>query len=153
MYANPYSQRPYPDYCRGIYIKVDIMVIMKTILVDAVDTFVVNGKINDAMHEMLEEFKEPKVIVTNADDSQLEEFGLIDLPYELFTLKHQPDKDKIEYFETLLKQYNLQPDEVVYFEHNPDAVRSAEENGISSYLYDPDKKDLAALKEFLITNI
>jgi len=40
-------------------------------------------------------------------------------------------------------------DDVVYFEHNADAVKSAESVGITAYNYDKDKKDLEALKKFL----
>jgi len=40
----------------------------------------------------------------------------------------------------------------VYFEHNPEAVISAQSAGIISYHYDPEKKDLESLKEFLDKN-
>jgi len=126
---------------------------MKTILVDAVDTFVIEGEgINREMYKLLETYPNRKIILTNANDEQIVKYGLIDLPYELFTLKHNPDKVDPDYFKQMLEHFNLKPEEVIYFEHNPEAVKSAESVGIISYHYDPEKKDLEALKEFLDNN-
>jgi HAD superfamily hydrolase (TIGR01509 family) len=125
----------------------------KTILVDAVNTFVVDGKINQELHELVETYPNKKIILTNADDEQIKEFGLENLPYELFTLKHNPDKVDPEYFTKMLEEYNLKPDEVIYFEHNRDAVKSAESVGIKTHYYDKDKKDLNILKQFLDSNL
>ncbi len=80
------------------------------------------------------------------------EFGLTDLPYELFTLKHNPDKPDPSYFKTMLAHFDLKPEEVIYFEHNPDAVKSAESIGIVSHHYDAEKKNLVALEDFLKMN-
>lgn len=126
---------------------------MKTILVDAVDAFVIEGKrIYKPLHDLLEKYPNRKIILTNANDEQMVEFGLTNLPYELFTLKHNPDKTEPKYFETMLKHFNLKTENVVYFEHNPEAVKSAESVGIISYYYDPEKKDMDALKLFLDNN-
>ena len=48
---------------------------------------------------------------------------------------------------------NLDGCDVVYFEHNPDAVKSAWLVGIVSYFYDNDAKDLRGLKDFLDKNL
>lgn len=126
---------------------------MKTILVDAVDTFVIEGKgIYKPLFDLLEKYPNRKIVLTNANDEQMVEFGLTNLPYELFTLKYNPDKVDPKYFETMLKNFNLKTDDVVYFEHNPEAVKSAESVGILSYYYDPEKKDMDALKLFLDNN-
>ena len=125
---------------------------MKTILVDAVGTFVVDTKINEEMHKLLETYPNKKIIVTNANDEQLVTFGLTNMPYEMFTLKHNPDKDNPKYFEALLNNYNLKVEDVIYFEHSQEAVDSAKSLGITSYFYDADKKDLEALKNFLDSN-
>lgn len=126
---------------------------MKTILVDAVGTFVTEGQgIFQPLFQLLEQYPNRKLILTNADDDQMVTFGLINLPYELFTLKHNPDKTDPKYFQQMLQNFNLDSKDVVYFEHNPEAVKSAESVGIKSYLYDPDKKDLTALKNFLDKN-
>ncbi len=127
---------------------------MKTILVDAVDTFVSDqGIIFKEMQDVLDAFENPKVIVSGADDEQFKVWNLDKMPYEVFTLKHNPEKTDPKYFETLLSHFGLSKDDVVYFEHNPKAVESAQSCGISSYYYDPETKDLEALKEFLTQNL
>lgn len=69
---------------------------MKTILVDAVDAFVIGGEnsfsIFEPMREMLDEFPNTKILLTGADDEQFQKFGLDKMPYEVFTLKHNPEK-------------------------------------------------------------
>ena len=130
---------------------------MKTILVDAVDGFVIeteNGfQIFKEMRDLLETFPNRKIILTGANDEQYKKFGLDKMPYEVFTLKHNPEKTDPKYFETMLQHFDLSKNEVVYFEHNPEAVKSAESIGIKSYYYDPEKKDLEVLKKFLSENL
>lgn len=127
---------------------------MKTILVDAVDCFVSEeGKVFGEMHALLETYPNKKIILTGANDEQFKLFGLDKMPYEVFTLKHDPEKSDRRYYELMLKHFNLNKDSVIYFEHSPKAVESAISAGITSYFYDNDKKDLDALKEFLDSNI
>lgn len=127
---------------------------MKTILVDAVDCFVSDtGKILKEMHELLETYPSRKIILTGANDKQFKQFGLDKMPYEVFTLKHNPEKTDPSYYEKMLEHFGLSKDEVIYFEHNPEAVKSAQSAGLNSYFFDYDKKDLAALKEFLDQNL
>lgn len=130
---------------------------MKTILVDAVDGFVIETEsgfqIFKEMHDLLETFPNRKIILTGANDEQYKKFGLDKMPYKVFTLKHNPEKTDPKYFETMLQHFGLSKDEIVYFEHNPEAVKSAESVGIKSYYYDPEKKDLVALKGFLTENL
>ncbi len=129
---------------------------MKTILVDAVDALVIESegtfKTFKEMYDLLESFVNRKIILTGANDKQFKKFGLDKMPYEVFTLKHNPEKTDPKYFEIMLKHFGLGKDDVVYFEHNPEAVKSAESIGIKSYYYDPEKKDLEALKKFLDEN-
>ena len=49
----------------------------------------------------------------------------------------------------MLEHFNLNAGDVIYFEHNLDAVKSAEAVGIVTYHYDKDTKDLIGLKEFI----
>lgn len=126
---------------------------MKTILVDAAKAFVVDGKVDEDLHNLLETYDNPKVILTNANDEQLVEFGIVDMPYEVFTLKHDPDKTDPEYYKTFLDEYSLNPSDVIYFEHSQEAVESAKSLGIATFFYDPNNKDLSALKEFLDSNL
>ncbi len=130
---------------------------MKTILVDAVDAFVVerNGafEIFQGMHDLLETFQNRKILLTGANDEQFKQFGLDKMPYEVFTLKHNPEKTDAEYYRKMLAHFGLSADDVVYFEHNPEAVKSAESVRIKTHYYDPEKKDLEALKDFLAENL
>jgi FMN phosphatase YigB (HAD superfamily) len=71
------------------------------------------------------------------------------MPYEVFTLKHNPDKVDPEYFKTMLAHFNLLSEDVVYFEHSSEAVKTAQSIGIKSYFYDAETKDLDSLKKFL----
>lgn len=127
---------------------------MKTILVDAFNTFVIAGHgINEQMHEMLELYPNRKIIVSNANDEEVISLGMTNLPYEFFSLKHEPNKTDPKYFEILFEKLNLSKENVVYFEHNEDAVKSAQSLGIKTFHYDKDKKDLLALKNFLNENL
>jgi len=130
---------------------------MKTILVDAAYCFTIekDGKfeIFQDMYKLLETYPNMKIILTGANDEQKERFALNNVPYEVFTLKHNPEKADPEYYKILLKTFNLSKDEVVYFEHNADAVKSAQLVGINTYFYDNDKKDLKSIKIFLDKNL
>ena len=76
-------------------------------------------------------------------------FDLNNLPYDIFTLKHNPEKTDPRYYETMLKHFKLEAKDVIYFEHNESAVKSAQLAGIKTFHYDKDKKDLDALKIFI----
>ncbi|MCR4334726.1 MAG: HAD hydrolase-like protein [Patescibacteria group bacterium] len=126
---------------------------MKTILVDAVDTFVVeteNGfEIFEPMRKMLDEFPNTKIILTGANDEQFKKFGLDKMPYEVFTLKHDPEKTNPEYYKKMLEHFNLKSEDVVYFEHNPEAVKSAQSIGIKTHFWDNERRPLRELAIFL----
>ncbi len=130
---------------------------MKTILVDAVYTFVIESegafKIFKQMHDLLETFPNRKIILTGANDEQFKKSNLDKMPYEVFTLKHNPEKTDPKYYETMIKHFNLSKDGVVYFEHDENAVKSAQSVGIKTYYYDSEKKDLIALRNFLTENL
>lgn len=127
---------------------------MKTILVDAINGFVLeDGTIFKQMHDLLETYPNPKIVLTGANDEQFKKFNLDKVPYDVFTLKHDPEKTDPKYFEILLEKYDLTPGEVVYFEHSREACNSAESLGISTYFYDHHDQDLVALKVFFDSNI
>ena len=106
---------------------------MKTLLVDAVDAFVIESEgIFKEMHGLLETYPNPKIILTGANDEQFKTFGLDTMPYEVFTLKHDPEKTNPAYFEKMLAHFGLKPEDVVYFEHDEKAVRSAKKNMIKA---------------------
>ena len=130
---------------------------MKTILVDAIDAFVVENEdgsfeIFEEMKKMLEEFPNTKIILTGANDEQVKTFGFDKMPYEVFTLKHEPEKTDPEYFKKMLEHFNLEAEDVVYFEHNPKAVESAKSVGIKTHFWDNEKRPLRELAIFLEHN-
>ncbi|MGV8150302.1 MAG: HAD-IA family hydrolase [Candidatus Woesearchaeota archaeon] len=125
----------------------------KTILVDAVDTYIIEGEgVFEEMHELLETYPNRKIVVTNANDEEIPLYSVDKSRYEFYTLKHKPNKTDPEYFKKLFKHFNLNAEDVIYFEHNIDAVKAAQSIGIKSHYYDPEKKDLKSLKKFLDEN-
>jgi HAD superfamily hydrolase (TIGR01509 family) len=127
---------------------------MKTILVDAVGCLVSNtGEVFKEMYDLLETYPHRKIILTGADDEQMAEFGLNDIPYEVFTLKHTPEKTDPEYYKKMLNHFDLEASDVIYFEHNLEAVESAQSVGIKTYFFDGKKRDLHTLKKFIDSNI
>lgn len=127
---------------------------MKTILVDAINGLILeDGSVFQEMYTLLETYPHNKIVLTGANDEQFKQFNLDQSPYEVFTLKHDPEKTDPRYFEILLQHYGLTADEVVYFEHNPEAAKTAASMGIATYFYDHTKQDLAALRAFLDQNL
>ncbi len=127
---------------------------MKIILVDAVNVFVSKeGKIFEEMSELLEEYPNRKIILTGADEKQQVVFGLDKMPYEVFTLNHNPEKIDPSYYRKTLEYFNLDSEDVIYFEHDKAAVESAESVGIKTYYYNKDKRDVVDLKGFLDNNV
>lgn len=127
---------------------------MKTILVDAINGLILeDGSILAEMHDMLEAYPNPKIVLTGANDEQWRQFKLDDSPYEVFTLKHNPEKTDPKYFKILFEKYGLKAEDVVYFEHNKEAAKTAESVGITTYFYDHTKEDMNALKQFLDENL
>jgi len=123
---------------------------MKTILVDAINGLVLeDGSILEPMHKLLESYPNNKIVLTGANDEQFKQFKLNQVPYEVFTLKHDPEKTDPQYFKILLEKYSLKADDVVYFEHNAEAAKTAESAGIPTYFYDHTREDMDALKRFL----
>lgn len=130
---------------------------MKTILVDAVYSFVIptgNGfGIHEEMRDLLDTFPNRKIILTGANEAQWKKYGLDKMPYEVFTQKHNPEKFDPKYYEILLRHFGLSKDDVVYFEHDERAVASARSLGIPTYHYDEKSSDLGTLKSFLVEHL
>lgn len=126
---------------------------MKTILVDAVNTLIIKDEgIYKPIFDLLETYPNEKIILTNANDEQLETSNFLNWPYDFFSLKHNPDKVEPEYFKIMLETLKLKKEDVIYFEHSPKAVESARSVGIVTYHY-YQKKDVKALKSFLDDNL
>lgn len=130
---------------------------MKTIFVDAVETLLIEAPegftLDRNIVALLESFPNTKCVLTSANDEQWSEFGLDKAPYETFTLKHNPEKADPKYYEIALEHFGLSAADVVYIEHSESAVKSAESVGILSYRYDETKRDIEALRRFLVANL
>jgi FMN phosphatase YigB (HAD superfamily) len=127
---------------------------MKTILVDAIDTLVIKGQgIDQEIFDLLESFPNRKIVLTNATEERMAEPDFAEVPYEIFTLSNDPSKTDPEYFTMMLSHLGLEVGDVVYFEHNPEAVKSAESVGIKTHYFDKDKRDLESLENFLKNNL
>lgn len=127
---------------------------MKTILVDAWNTLVVEGEgVSKSLFELLETYPNRKIVLTNANEEKQKELGLDAVPYEMFTLGNNPPKTDPSYFEKMLAHFGLTTADVMYFEHNAEAVKSAQSAGITAYHFDHEKRDLAALKTYLDANL
>lgn len=123
---------------------------MKVVLVDAINGLMQkDGTVFQRMYDLLEAYPHRKIVLTGANDEQIKQYNLSELPYELFTLKHDPEKTDPAYYRTLLEKYNLSPEGTMYFEHKQEAVESARSVGIPTYYYDHTQQDLASLKTFL----
>jgi HAD superfamily hydrolase (TIGR01509 family) len=125
---------------------------MKTILVDAWNTFVTSDGINNEMQQLLDTYKNPKIIVTNANADELITFGIVNMPYPVFSLAHNPNKSNPSYFEQLLSKYSLSKSEVIYFEHNEEAFNAAQSLNIKT-LWLKSGSPLIKLKQFLDNNL
>ena len=125
---------------------------MKIILVDAWNTFIKDKKIDSTIYKLLESFKNKKIILTNANDQELINYGIINMPYEVFSLSHKPNKDNPLYFKSLIKKYNLFINDLIYIEHNKEAVKSAKSLGINTYHYIP-MESTDKLSQFLLNSL
>ena len=56
------------------------------------------------MQVLLDSFPNRKIILTGANDEQFKEFGLDRMPYEVFTLKHDPEKTDSQYYQLMLQK-------------------------------------------------
>lgn len=127
---------------------------MKTILVDAINGLIrEDGTVFKEMQDLFDSYPNRKIVLTGANDEQFKKFNLDKCPYEVFTLKHDPEKTDVRYWHILLDAYNLKPEDTIYFEHDKQAAETAQSVGIPTYFYDHTKEDLVALKEFVDANV
>jgi len=124
---------------------------MKKILaVDAVGCLVdLNGNINNDIFKMINEYKNKKIILTNANDEEKKIF-LKNISDEIFSLKHNPEKIDPTYYEKFLSKFQIKAENVIYFEHDIQAVNSAKLNGILTHHYDG---NINNLNQFLKKNL
>ena len=125
---------------------------MKTILVDAWNTFVTANGIDLDLKKLLDTFPNRKIILTNAKKQECITYGIVNMPYEVFSLEHNPNKTDKAYFLKMLNHFNLNPSDVLYFEHNEAAKNSAVSVGIKTYHYTKED-NLDSLNTFLRNNL
>ena len=127
---------------------------MKVILVDAINTLIIPDKgMYEPLLKVLEDYPNRKIVLTGANNEEYIQQGLDKIPYEVFTLKHNPEKSNPSYYKILLEQFDLVVEDLVYIEHNMEAIRSAESLNIKVFHYDKDLKDINKLNQFLKINI
>lgn len=124
----------------------------KYILIDLVNTlYSPKLGIDDKIKEIIDKYDAEVVIVTNATKDKLNEIGK--LPYQIFTLEGKPRKEDNNYFKVLMGNFVLDPSDILYIEHNQEVVKLAKSMEIKTLHYDKDKKDYAAVDEFLKINL
>ena len=127
---------------------------MKVILVDAINTLVIpNEGVYEPLLKILDSYPNRKIVLTSANNEEFIQHGLDKLPYEVFTLRHDPEKSNPNYYKILLEQFDLAVEDLIYIEHNMEAIRSAESLNIKVFHYDKDLKDINKLNQFLELNI
>ena len=127
---------------------------MKVILVDAINTLIIpNEGVYEPLLKILDSYPNRKIVLTGANNEEFIQHGLDKLPYEVFTLRHDPEKSNPNYYKILLKQFDFAAEDLVYIEHNLEAIHSAESLNIKAFHYDKDLKDVNKLTQFLEINI
>ncbi len=121
---------------------------IKAILADAVNTLTDKEKgLNKELADILQDSGKNIIVVTNANPDEIKN-DLRDYNFQIFSLLKKPDKSNSKYFKELLKQYSLSSQEVIYFDHKEENIKSAQELGIKSILYRNNKQ----IKDFIYSN-
>lgn len=76
---------------------------MKTILVDARNTFITAEWVDQNLKTFLDSLENPKIILTNANEDEKIKLGIVNMPYEVFSLSHDPDKINPIYYKKMLE--------------------------------------------------
>ncbi|MBI2452008.1 HAD-IA family hydrolase [Candidatus Pacearchaeota archaeon] len=121
---------------------------IKLILVDAINCLIdkENG-LNRELAEILKNKNKKIIVVTNADIKEIKS-KLNGYDFEVFSLMKNPDKSNPDYFREFLKRYNLKKEEIIYFDHKEENVKSAKQVGIVSEIYKNNKQ----IKDFIEKN-
>src|SRR3989338_798951 len=107
----------------------------KAILVDAINCLIDKKTgLNKELASFLKKTGNKIIVATNADPKEIK-LQLKECNFEVFSLMKSPGKGHPDYFRRLLERHNLNPDEVIYFDHDKDNVRSAEILSIKSDLH------------------
>lgn len=105
------------------------------------------------MNNIFVTYPNRKIVLTGANDKEFSQHGLDKIPYEVFTLKHNPEKSNPNYYKILLEKFDMIVEDLIYIEHNLEAVRSAESLNINVFHYNKDLRNINKLNQFLKINI
>ncbi|MEK7498199.1 MAG: HAD-IA family hydrolase, partial [Patescibacteria group bacterium] len=122
----------------------------KVILIDGMNClYDENFKINKGLLEIINHFNSQSILVVN--NFREKGYNLVkETNWKAFSLEEKKiKKDNPEYFKLLLKEFNIIPEEVIYFDHKKENIESAKSIGINSILY----KDNKQIKEFIENNL
>jgi leucyl-tRNA synthetase len=123
----------------------------KVILVDAVFCLVdEKGNVNKKLKKYLDSLPNKKIVLTNAPLEKYEMYFRNIQDYEIFTLQHKPNKKNNDYYKIFLEKNNLKSEDVLYFEHDEESMKSAESIEIRTFHY---KDNFENIKEFIENNL
>jgi alanyl-tRNA synthetase len=128
----------------------------RLILVDGMDcVYDEDFKINEELLKIINNFNTHTILTVNGFREK--GYNLIksqstgyDTNWKAFSLEEEKiKKENPEYFNTLLKRFNLVPEEVIYFDHDKNSIKTAEKLGILSKHY----TDINSIKKFIEDNL
>jgi leucyl-tRNA synthetase len=127
----------------------------QTILVDAVNTLFAKNEeeltLNIELAEYLNSVDATKIILTNAKDEVLVKLKdlIKDYGWQVFSLKFEPEKTDPEYYKTVVKEFNLDLNNTIYFDHSLANLESAKVSKINCFQYLSNKQTIELVDDFL----
>ena len=107
-----------------------------------------NFKINRELLDILNSVNTKKILVVNKNKDKAEDV-LKGYDFEIFSLEDESiNKENKQFFERLIKKYNLSKGEIIYFDHKQENINSAKSLGIKAVLYKNNKQ----IKKFIEEN-
>ena len=125
---------------------------MKTILVDGMFcVYDENFNVNKELLHMIDSFRARKILVVNKFREKGKKLLENSSIKHSFSLEEENiNKDNKEYFLRLLKKFDINPKEIVYFDHDENNVKTAKSVGINSVAY---SRNNLLIKQFIIDNL
>jgi HAD superfamily hydrolase (TIGR01509 family) len=105
-------------------------------------------RINEELLGLLKNIDNKKILVVNGYKDEAEEL-LKNHGFEVFSFEGKIKKDNEQFFKKLLEKYSLNKEDVIYFDHAEENIKSARNVGILSELY----KNNNQIKKFIEPNI
>lgn len=129
-----------------------------TILIDAVFCLIHKGEnglsLNQELFDYLHSLPQRKIVVTNAKDEILETIKhLVGNNIEVFSLRFDPEKIDPKFYETMIKELNIDTQSTIYFDHNSANLKAAKLNNIHCFQYKSNQQTILALKTLFDTGL